>query len=140
VTQATTEAAIAGIQSRLAPALCSAVAKLNSSYGLGYRDTTYRALLDAELRAEGIGCILTPLTAIHTGVRRLGESRLPCLAVAKECAVMVLAQRDEIRAADRAILQSWLRHLGLGWGLIAHFGKRAVQLRWVTAIPTARIA
>ena len=137
VAQATTEAARAGIRHNLAEALCSAVAELNSKHGLGYRDTTYRALLDAELRAEGIGCILSPVTAIHAGVRRLGESRLPCLAVANECVVMVLAQRDDIRAADRVILQSWLRHLGLTWGLIAHFGKRVVQLRWVTTTSTS---
>ncbi len=52
--------------------------------------------------------------------------------MANECAVMVLALRDEIRAADRAILQSGLRHLGMGWGAVVNFGKKETQVRWIT--------
>jgi GxxExxY protein len=140
VAQAVAEATSTGVQIQLAEALCGAVAKVDASHGLGYRDTTYRALLDAELRAEGVGCILAPLATIRAGDRRLGESRLPCLAVANQGAVMLLAQRDGIRAADQAILQSWLRHLGFPWGAIVHFGKRAVQLRWVGATSACETA
>jgi GxxExxY protein len=138
--QALAEAAGHSIPQAVAEPLCQALATLTSTYGLGYRDKTYRCLLDAELRAEGVGCVSEPSTTIRTAHRLLGESRLPCLAVQNEAAVMVLSQRDDIRSADRAILQSWLRHLGFEWGLIVHFGKRAVQLAWITTTRTARSA
>jgi hypothetical protein len=40
--QAMAEAAFSGIRNTVAEALCVAVSNLTSSYGLGYRDTTYR--------------------------------------------------------------------------------------------------
>jgi GxxExxY protein len=121
----------------LARRLCEAAARLSREYGLCYRDTTYRGLLNAELLAEGITCTANPTATVRVPTRTLGESCLPCLAVENHCAVMVLSMRDEIRAADRAILQSWLRHLGLPWGLIVNFGKRIVQLRWAQAPHTS---
>jgi GxxExxY protein len=122
----------------LARRLLEATARLSREYGLCYRDTTYRGLLNAEFLAEGMACTANPTATVRAATRALGESRLPCLAVENQCAVMVLSMRDEIRAADRAILQSWLRHLGLRWGLIVNFGKRTIQLRWAHAPPHSK--
>ena len=63
----------------------------------------------------------------------LGESLLPCVAVGGAGAVLVLSQREAIRAADRAILQTCLRLLELPWGLIVHVGKQELQVQWVKA-------
>jgi GxxExxY protein len=126
------EAASRGLPKELTGVLCAAVARIGNDHGLGYCDTTYRALLDAEFCAEGVPCTATPEAAVRAGGQVMGASRLPCLAVQNQCAVMVLSQRDDVRAADRAILQSWLRHLDFPWGLIAHFGKRTIQMCWVT--------
>ena len=41
------------------------------------------------------------------------------------------SQRNPIRAADRAILQSWLQHLNFRWGLIVHFGNTQIEFHWV---------
>jgi GxxExxY protein len=117
----------------LARALCSCVARIAGEYGLGYRDTTYRGLLTADLLAEGVGCVPDPTAIVRSAGRPLGEAKLRCLAVENRCAVLVLALRTEIHAADRAILQSCLRHLGFKWGLAVHFGKKQVELRWVSA-------
>ena len=118
----------------LARRLSHGIGKINDTYGLGYRDTTYRGLLAAELLAQDIPCAREPTATIRTGDRVLGQTRLRCLSVGDEGAVMVLALRDDIRAADRAILQSGLRHLGLRWGAIVNFGKKATQVRWVTTL------
>jgi GxxExxY protein len=117
----------------LARRLCDSIARLTISHGLGYRDTACRGLLDCDLRAEHIACTHAPLATIRLASRTLGETQLPCLAIENRCAVMVLSQRADIRAADRAILQSWLRHLGLEWGMIVHFGKEEAEIRWVSA-------
>src|SRR5262245_51576340 len=122
-----------GVPSTLSNELAKAIARLTAQYGAGYRDKTYFALLDIDLRCEGLGSIANPIAAIRAPSRYLGSCRLPCLAVENQCAIMVLSQRDNIRAADRAILRSWLKHLGFGWGLIVNFGKTDVELRWVAA-------
>ena len=126
-------AAPATISNRqLVAQLCQAIGQINDTHGLGYRDTTYRGLLGAELQHADIPCAGQPTAHVRAGGRILGQTQLRCLSVAGEGAVMVLALRDEIRAADRAILQSGLHHLGLRWGVVVNFGKKETQVRWVT--------
>ncbi len=111
--------------------LCESLARIYAAYRLGYRDTTYRGLLDADLRAEGVGSGNQPIAAICCDGERLGEAKLNCLLVEHHCPVMVLSLRDEIRAADRATLLTWLKYLDLPWGLIVNFGKRTLGTRFV---------
>lgn len=112
--------------------LCASISKIVSQYGLGYRDTTYRGLLAAELTAEGVMCTVLPVATVHSGTRHLGDIRLPCIVVPDTCAIMTLAWRDTIRPADCAILQSWLKHLKLRWGIVVNFGIQT-QAQWVLA-------
>jgi len=114
-----------------AQGFCRAVAHVAAEFGLGYPDGTYRRLLEAELRGAGLEATSTVTTAVRVGQRLVGQTRLPCLTVGNAWGVMILSQRDGIRAADRAILQSWLRHLDRRWGVIAHFTKRTVECQWV---------
>ena len=116
----------------LATAVCKAIVGLGHAYGLGYRDTTYRGLLAAELIGEGFSCVSFPTAPLYCNERLLGEVRCDCVAVEKLCAVRVLALREGITPADRAILQTHLRLLGFRWGLIVNFGKRNLEARWVT--------
>jgi GxxExxY protein len=116
----------------LARRLGEAICEINGNYGLGYRDTTYRGLLCAELLMTNTPCVLEPLATIRSSDRVLGTTTLGCMAVANQCAVMVLALRNEIRAADRARLQSALRHLGFDWGLVVNFGKKQTAVKWVS--------
>lgn len=101
------------------------------THGLGYRDTSYVGLLMADLRAEGIPFGGRPSTSIIADEEELGRATLNCLTVNDACAFMILALRDGIRAADRAIMQSYLRHLHLPWGIIVNFGKRQLDMRFV---------
>ncbi len=115
----------------LALHLCESIIRVGETHGLGYRDTTYRGLLSADFSAEGVGHIIQPVVNIGWDGHLAGQARLECLAVENRCAVLVLAIRDRINAADRARLQTYLRHLDVPWGLIIHFGKRNLELRWV---------
>jgi len=117
----------------LAQNLCFCVARIAAEYGLGYRDTAYSGLLAAEFLEEGMNCISDPPANIYSDRGHLGQTKLHCLAVEKRCAILVLSLRDDIQATDRAILQTYLRHLGFEWGLVVHFGKRDLKLRWVSA-------
>jgi len=122
----------------LAHQIGRSLGRIWTSHGAGYRDTTYRGLLVADLWAENLKCVPRPTAPVRCGNVGLGEARLRCIAVENECAIRVLALRDEIRAADRAVLQSCLRHLGYRWGLVVHFGRWAIELRWVSA-PALRL-
>ena len=118
---------------RLLASVLQSVETVARTYGLGYRDTTYRGLVAADLAAEGIGCFLQPVAPIRCGGQSLGEARCDCLAIEQGAAALVLALRDAISAADRAILQTYLKHLGLPWGLAVNFGKRHLETRFVVA-------
>ncbi len=107
------------------------VDRVCQTHGLGYRDTSYTGLIMADLRAEGIPFVGRPSTSIIADEEELGWATLNCLTVNDACAFMILALRDGIRAADRAIMQAYLRHLHLPWGIIVNFGKRQLDLRFV---------
>ena len=104
-------------------------------YGLGYRDTTYRGLLFAELTHRKIPCVRNPVAAVRSGGNCLGESKLPCLLLPGEGALLVTALRESRRAADRAVLQTYVRHLDVPWGLHINFGKTALHCQWVRNVP-----
>jgi GxxExxY protein len=104
---------------------------LLTEHGLGYRDTTYRGLLYAELTYRGIECVQNPVTAIRGADGFLGEARLGCLVLPGQCALLITALRDSHHAADRAVLQSYLRHLELPWGLHVNFGKIRLECQFV---------
>jgi GxxExxY protein len=120
----------------LVRSLGECLARVASAHGFGYRDTTYRGLLAGDLSAEGMGCVSAPAVPVRVGGRLLGEAVLSRVLVVGHSALLVLSQRDRIRAADRAVLQTALRLLGLPWGVIVHFGKEELQLQWV--LPVAK--
>ena len=115
----------------LAALVCRSLLRLISSHGFGYRDTSYRGLLAADLGADGMECLVQPTANIRVGGQTLGQSVLDCVLVENRCAVKVLALRDTITATDRAQLQTSLKHLALPWGIIVNFGKANLELRWV---------
>jgi GxxExxY protein len=102
--------------------------EIHAVHGLGCKETTSQDLLRAALEAERI-----PFSAGPTRpIARWGVAQLRCIVVDNACAVSVTALGDEVSAADRATLQTCLRWLDLPWGLAIHFGKRTVDIRFVT--------
>jgi GxxExxY protein len=115
----------------LALALCESVARLARQYGLGYRDTTYRGLLVADLSAEGIENTSQPVACVRFQNSVLGQNRCNCVTVGNRLCVLVLALRRGISAADRATVQTYMRLLELPWGIILNFGKENLEHQWV---------
>jgi GxxExxY protein len=101
-------------------------------HGLGYRGTTYRGLLFAELTANGVSIQRDPLVPVRSaGGTLMGESRSHCFSVDHKCGLLITALRDTRQAADRAVLQTYLRHLDLPWGITVNFGKHGLDTRFV---------
>ena len=112
--------------------ISASAARVMREHGLGYRDTTYRGLLAADLQAENVPLLREPVAPIRTGGQLLGEARLPCLVLPQRCAVLITALRETRQAADRAVLQTCLKHLQLPWGLVINFGKRTLDYHFVS--------
>ncbi len=117
----------------LALAILRSLTRVLAAHGLGYRETTYRGLVAADLAAEAIPFTDQPIAPIRSGELLLGEAKCHCGIVAGKAAVLVLALRNRISTTDRAVLQTYLRHLDLPWGLIANFGKTQFETMWVAA-------
>ncbi len=115
-----------------AEAVGRSVAAILSMHGLGYRDTTYRGLLAADLQADGLACITSPVVPVRVGARTLGETACHCLVVQERVGILVLSLRETLTAADRATLQTYLRLLRLPLGVVVNFGKSDFFHRWVT--------
>jgi len=101
------------------------------THGLGYRDTTYRGLVNADLTAERIPHRVRPTVSVRSDGKAFGLSELHCIEVEGACAIMVLSLRESIRAADRAVVQTYLNLLNLPWGMIVNFGKQELEYKYV---------
>jgi len=113
----------------LAETLMSFIRDIFLDHGVGYRDTTYQGLLLACLKAESVAHVSEPIQTIQN----LGPATMKCVQVAGQCAISISALGDGLVAADRAILQTYLRWLNLTWGIAVHFGKRSCDIRFVMA-------
>ena len=111
----------------LAASIVRSVSDCLTEIGLGYRETTWKGLVKAALLSNGLKVTSNPSAEVlrHSGVT------MPSLVVEGECAVLVTALSDGISATDRAILQTHLRWLNLGWGVVFHFGKSTADLHFV---------
>lgn len=101
--------------------------EIHEGHGLGYRETTYQGMLAAALKAGGIPFSAHPLCQVST----LGAATLRCFVLPGKCAVTVTALGERLTAADRAIVQTYLRWLDLPWGLAVHFGRAKLDLQFV---------
>ncbi len=113
-------------------AICESLCSLCIQYGLGYRNTTYKSLVRIELVSRGVS-VRRPNTKIEFDGLELGNTELNCLVINQQCVVRVHALQDKLRAADRAIVQTYLRHLDLRWGLLVNFGKTEFEAAFVRA-------
>jgi len=115
--------------SELSLHLIEILRRMHEDIGLGYRETTWQGIFMAALQAESVSFLPSPQVAIFNQ----GSASLRCILVENVCPVSITALGDGISAADRAVLQSNLRRLGLPWGIAVHFGRRCVDLRVIQA-------
>jgi GxxExxY protein len=97
-------------------------------HGLGYWETTYRGLVEADLRAEGIGFLANPEIRLMARAGRQRGVKLDCFVIEERLVLIVFALQDSVTAAAQAILGSYLRHLGLRTGVVVNFGKRRLDV------------
>ena len=96
-------------------------------HGLGYHESTWTGLMIASFRHHGVSFVVNPLVDI----KALGRASLRCIVVEGQCALTITALGQDLSAADRATLQTYLRWLGLPWGIALHFGREKTDIRVV---------
>jgi len=116
--------------SELFQVICESFCEVGRQFGLGYRNTTYKSLVRIEMLSRGLD-VHTPMAGIGIDESEIGTTDLNCFLINERSLVRVHALQAELRAADRAILQSYLSHLQLGWGLMVNFGKKEFEVRLV---------
>lgn len=116
-----------------------ALDRILREHGLGYRDTTYRGLLAADLRAEGIQCEVCPTTVLTIGTRKARHVVCNCLLVDKNLCVFVRALRKRISAADIAVTRNYARLLRATSGVVVNFGKTAVEHQFIQSLSVSNL-
>ncbi len=104
--------------------------EVHRQLGPGLDELFYHELLATKLRLAGIHHDYKPPgKLVHEGNQ---QTQLDCIVINGRCAIKVTALQDLQRAADRAILQTYLRLLNLPWGLVVNFGRRQIETLFAT--------
>ena len=104
---------------------------IQGEFGIGYWDTTYRSLVDIEVRHRGLACRRNlEVTATMDG-RELPASVITPLLIGSEILVEVEALHEEITARAIRTMQTHLKLTGARIGIIVNFGKDRFEIRGV---------
>lgn len=106
---------------------------IGREFGLGYSDLIYQRLLEVELGAQGLKCRFSVVIPALWRQNVLANHQTTCLLVDDDCLLLVTALGDVPAVYDFARMNTYLRAMGLRFGLIVNFGYRQLQLFGVSA-------
>lgn len=96
--------------------------------GLGYPETMYRKLVAVEMAHHHLSCTsdvgVTPRWQGHS----LPRHTTPHLCVADKYLVHIRSMLEYPAAYDFTATKSYLKNLGLNFGLVVNFGRRQLQI------------
>lgn len=104
---------------------------IHHQFGAGYADTTYRKLVEIELRHRGLACLAEAVVTPTFHGLNLPASPISPLVVEGQILVEVQALRENVSATAIRTMQTHLRVSGCTFGLIAVFGKAHFIIRGV---------
>jgi len=117
---------ISGGDRELGAEVRQALRSICDAHGTGYGEEVTTSLLTSELRYRGLGFSLAPVSKAFYRGQEVDEAPLDCLIVAGRLLVVFSALFDENDFnVSRGV--SYLRTLGLEWGIAANFGKKSAQ-------------
>lgn len=119
------------VNSELLGEINDAIRRVTEQHGVGYRDSTYKSLLKVELGHRGV-TMRTGVAPIRYKGKPIRKRReLNAFVVDGQLLLMVRALHEDTSASDVARALGYMRHLGLGGGIIALFSPKEVILRAV---------
>lgn len=106
---------------------------IGQQYGLGYPETIYRRLIAIEIAYHGLECIGdVGVTPVWTGCD-LPRQVTQQLQVAGKYLICVRAFATHPHQFDFVATKTYLRLLGLAFGLVVNFGRKELQIFGVKA-------
>ena len=123
---------IRGDDRRAGTAVRRALLDVYETHGVGYGTEVTTKLVRFALRQRGLRCVITPVCDALYGGRKVDRSPLDCVVAADRILMVVTALFD---SNDFNISRglSYLRALGLRWGIAANFGKQMVEIAGLRA-------
>jgi len=113
--------------------ICYHILALGKEYGLGYPETVYRKLIAIELETSAFSCELeTSVTAMRHGTI-LSRHSTQHLLVANRYLVHIRALLGAPTSYDFGCTRTYLKNLGLPFGLVVNFGREQLQIYGVKA-------
>jgi GxxExxY protein len=105
-----------------------ALLTVGKRYGLGYGEGTYQRLFAAVLEDEGHSLDLEPRAEPYYNNQLLSAVSVDCLLVDEKIPCVVMALKDGLSRFDLARCESYVRNIGLRYGVAANFGKDKLEL------------
>ena len=106
--------------------------EVGQEFGFGYGDVTYRKLLAAVVEAKHVIVHEKPFAQPQFHHDPVGHFECQCLRIGSEIIALVLALKEGFQRLDLLIGESYLRNLGLRFGVVANFAKDRLQLHGIT--------
>jgi hypothetical protein len=116
------DSAMQGEDRELGAGAREALHSLYHAHGTGYGDEVFGRLIVAAFIRQGLHVAANPISKAYFHGVEVHESALDCLVLENRLAVAYSALFDDVRfSVNRGL--SYLRALGLEWGLALDFGK-----------------
>jgi GxxExxY protein len=104
---------------------------IHHEFGIGYWDTTYRSLVDIELRHRGLTCRRDLEVTPKLDGRELPTSPVTPLLAGSDILIEVEALHEEVTARAIRTMQTHLKLTGARIGMVVNFGKDRFEIRGV---------
>jgi GxxExxY protein len=98
------------------------------THGLGYSVECNRKLFRTECRYQRVACEQKGVELIYRG-KAVARRTPKAFLVAEDLLVLIAAHPENPTAKDAARLKSYMKQMGIGYGILANFGKRVLTLR-----------
>jgi GxxExxY protein len=130
----TVKGRIEGAEKDSMAAVREAVLMVGNQFGLGYGEGIYRKMFAAVLEDSGHQLNLEPWAEPHYNGQPLGRYPIDCIVVDGTIPCVVMALKDGLSQFDLARTESYVRNLGLQFGLAVNFGKNELEMKAVSTL------
>lgn len=108
------------------------IISLANHYGLGYSESIYRQLIAIELSYQAINCISDVHVSTYWDSVKISSQTTQHLLVYNKYLLHVRSYLNHPTAYDLFSTKSYLKSLGLKFGLVVNFGQHYLHFRGVT--------
>jgi GxxExxY protein len=114
-------------------AIRHALLTAGNQYGLGYGEGIYRKLFAAMIEDAGRQINLEPRIEPHYDGQAVGQFPIDCMVVDETLPCVVMALKDGLSRFDLLRTESYVKNLGLRFGVAVNFGKSKLEINAIHA-------